>query len=261
MSDTEKLMNLEGRELFKKAAELEKAGMPVIICTVVYTEGSTPRKPGTHMIVAGNGESFGTVGGGRVEHLCLDHAMKMHASGTSKELSRFLSFNMNSADNEGLVCGGQAAVVFWQPENEDGQKGFFSRLLEVTEDQGGWLVLDYRASVRRFKREEPRQEKAETESTKNSDWRMGTVCLMYDSHPPVLHQSGSFPRKCGSGESDRGAGIARRALGRDRHWLPDGFNGSSGKEHDPGDGAGIRKDKGREGGRNPGAGARGENGQ
>ena len=76
MSDTEKLMNLEGRELFKKAAELEKAGMPVIMCTVVYTEGSTPRKPGTHMIVAGNGESFGTVGGGRVEHLCLDHAMK-----------------------------------------------------------------------------------------------------------------------------------------------------------------------------------------
>ena len=194
MSDTEKLMNLEGRELFKKAAELEKAGMPVIMCTVVYTEGSTPRKPGTHMIVAGNGESFGTVGGGRVEHLCLDHAMKMHASGTSKELSRFLSFNMNSADNEGLVCGGQAAVVFWQPENEDGQKGFFSRLLEVTEDQGGWLVLDYRASDSRFKREEPRQEKTETESGKSREVLCG--CYPEGKLPDVY---GPFMKLAASG--------------------------------------------------------------
>ena len=65
-------MNLEGRQLFEKAAELEREGRAFMVCSIVETEGSTPRKGGTHMLVTSDGESYGTVGGGAVEHRALD---------------------------------------------------------------------------------------------------------------------------------------------------------------------------------------------
>ena len=179
----DQFMNLEGRALFKKAAELEKNKTPFIMCTIVYTEGSTPRKPGTHMIVTKEGESFGTVGGGRVEHLCLDHAVKLQAYDASEELPQFLSFDMNSADNDGLVCGGKAAVVFWQPDNESGQQGFFARLLALPEEKSGWLVLDYRSSDRKDTGKEPWRTKEEMMPGKVRAVSCG--CYLQDEIPDI----------------------------------------------------------------------------
>lgn len=161
-------MNLEGRALFEKAAELEREGTAFLMCTVVQTEGSTPRKAGTHMIVTGNGENFGTVGGGRVEHICLEHAVKIQEAASSEELPQCLSFNMNSADNEGLVCGGKCTVVFWKPEMETGKQGFFSRLLALAgENKGGWLVLDFRKPENKDGHKQPWQ-KAEDDPFRKS---------------------------------------------------------------------------------------------
>ncbi|MCA9677733.1 MAG: XdhC family protein, partial [Myxococcales bacterium] len=39
-------------------------GPPVALATVVATAGSTPRHPGARMVVAADGTSWGTIGGG-----------------------------------------------------------------------------------------------------------------------------------------------------------------------------------------------------
>jgi xanthine dehydrogenase accessory factor len=42
-------------------------GDPVVLATIVSTEGSVPRHAGTKMVVRGDGSILGTVGGGKVE--------------------------------------------------------------------------------------------------------------------------------------------------------------------------------------------------
>ncbi len=64
-------------DIFKKIVELEESGINGILCTVIQTKGSTPLKAGAKMIVASNGKTYGTVGGGRVESETIDKAKKL----------------------------------------------------------------------------------------------------------------------------------------------------------------------------------------
>ena len=54
-------------DVFAKLVALQKSGTACVLCTVVRTAGSTPRKSAARMVVITNGDSFGTIGGGRVE--------------------------------------------------------------------------------------------------------------------------------------------------------------------------------------------------
>ena len=54
-------------DLDRKAMELKEARTPFCWATVVKAEGSAPRHAGAKMIVTRD-ETFGTVGGGGVEH-------------------------------------------------------------------------------------------------------------------------------------------------------------------------------------------------
>ena len=142
-------MNLEGRELFEKAADLEKTGTPFMMCSIVRTEGSTPRKGGTHMIVTADGETFGTVGGGSVEHRSIDHACKMLKDAASDDrdpgssrCGQARTFDLHKEGGAGAVCGGKVTVLFWQQG-----AGFFARLSALYDERRiGWLVLDYKGA-------------------------------------------------------------------------------------------------------------------
>lgn len=79
------------------------------VATILKTEGSTPRKAGTTMIVHPDGSIFGTIGGGRAENeirlSALDALMK-------KEAFRRIDVDLNDdvAMKEGMVCGGHLDV-------------------------------------------------------------------------------------------------------------------------------------------------------
>jgi len=93
--------------LYQALEELEKSNEPGALCTVVKSEGSTPRHVGSKMLVYSDGHFIGTVGGGDLEHRVMDEAWMAIADGKS----RLLSYNMSDpARGDPGVCGGQVEV-------------------------------------------------------------------------------------------------------------------------------------------------------
>ena len=75
------------------------------ITTILGTEGSTPRKVGTTMLVYPEGRIVGTIGGGRAENEIRLTAMEVLKN---KEACRRITVTLNDdvAMKEGMVCGG-----------------------------------------------------------------------------------------------------------------------------------------------------------
>jgi len=75
-----------------------------VMATVIESRGFTPRKPGAHMLLAEDGETAGTIGGGAIEREVLDAARELLASGGSVTLRRHLTQEL------GMCCGGEMAI-------------------------------------------------------------------------------------------------------------------------------------------------------
>lgn len=87
--------------------ELEEKGGTAALCTVVSSQGSTPRHVGSKMLVHPDGSFIGTVGGGDLEHRVLDEAWMAMADGKP----RLLNYNMSDPSRgDPGVCGGQVEV-------------------------------------------------------------------------------------------------------------------------------------------------------
>ncbi|MBI1856454.1 MAG: XdhC family protein [Chloroflexi bacterium] len=88
-------------------SEIEKNNGSAALCTVVKSEGSTPRHVGSKMLVYPDGKFIGTVGGGDLEHRVLDEAWMAIADGKP----RLLSYTMSDPSRgDPGVCGGQVEV-------------------------------------------------------------------------------------------------------------------------------------------------------
>ena len=87
--------------------ELEQNQGSAALCTVVSSQGSTPRHVGSKMLVYPDGNFIGTVGGGDLEHRVLDEAWMAITDGQP----RMLSYNMSDPSRgDPGVCGGQVEV-------------------------------------------------------------------------------------------------------------------------------------------------------
>lgn len=88
-------------------AQLDQSHESAALCTVVKSEGSTPRHVGSKMLVYPDGHFIGTVGGGDLEHRVLDEAWMAMADGRP----RLLSYTMSDPSRgDPGVCGGQVEV-------------------------------------------------------------------------------------------------------------------------------------------------------
>lgn len=91
-------------------AELGSAvagGPPVVLATIVATDGSVPRHPGTKMLVHSDGSTVGTIGGGKVEAAIRDDALAALARNES-QLHRYTLHDPDQGDPG--VCGGTMTV-------------------------------------------------------------------------------------------------------------------------------------------------------
>jgi len=93
--------------IYRALAEAEQSGQAAALCTVVKSEGSTPRHVGSKMLVFEDGRFLGTVGGGDLEHRVLGEAEKVIAEGRARLLSYALA---DPARGDPGVCGGQVEV-------------------------------------------------------------------------------------------------------------------------------------------------------
>lgn len=95
-------------ELIDDLNNLEKNRIPAVLCIVISTSGSTPRKAGSKMIVFQDGQIKGTVGGGSIEHQVILESVSMLNSGATAILTK----KFNLLDDLQMQCGGSMEVYF-----------------------------------------------------------------------------------------------------------------------------------------------------
>jgi xanthine dehydrogenase accessory factor len=98
------------REFYEELTRTVTAGIPAALATVTSAQGSTPRKAGAKMLVKHDGAIYGTVGGGRLEAITSEVAMRAMATATPQTLTFDLT------EEQGYVCGG-SVVIFIEPLN------------------------------------------------------------------------------------------------------------------------------------------------
>jgi xanthine dehydrogenase accessory factor len=81
-----------------------EAGEAVALCTVVAARGSTPQAAGARMLLLGDGQTIGTLGGGCVEAEVRQQAIRLLHGGRSQLLTFKLDHDYGWDD--GLICGG-----------------------------------------------------------------------------------------------------------------------------------------------------------
>lgn len=99
--------------------ELERGGAGVL-CTVVGSEGSTPRDLGASMWVRPDGSIAGTVGGGPLEYGVIEKAAELMRSESGPLLHKAALRETES----GAVCGGDA-VILMEPMGRDAEVVIF----------------------------------------------------------------------------------------------------------------------------------------
>jgi xanthine dehydrogenase accessory factor len=95
------------KSIYQALTEIEAKHESAALCTVVKSEGSTPRHVGSKMLVYPDGKFIGTVGGGELENRVMAEARLALADGQP----RHLHYNMSDPSRGDVgVCGGQVEV-------------------------------------------------------------------------------------------------------------------------------------------------------
>lgn len=93
--------------IYRAVTQLEENGEAGALCTIISTEGSTPRHEGSKMLVFADGGFIGTVGGGEVENRIIAEALASLKDGKI----RLLKYSMvDPAQGDPGVCGGTLEV-------------------------------------------------------------------------------------------------------------------------------------------------------
>jgi xanthine dehydrogenase accessory factor len=91
-------------DVWEALARWRAARRPFVLATVVGTRGFTPRKAAAHMLIASDGETIGTIGGGAIEREVMEHAARLFPAGGHATLHRHLTQEL------GMCCGGEMTV-------------------------------------------------------------------------------------------------------------------------------------------------------
>ncbi|SEQ06851.1 molybdenum cofactor sulfurylase [Devosia sp. YR412] len=75
-----------------------------IVCELTSVRGSSPREQGTFMLV-GRSALFGTIGGGALEYMVIEHARRLIANGQAEE-----AMDVPLGPEIGQCCGGRVGV-------------------------------------------------------------------------------------------------------------------------------------------------------
>lgn len=95
-------------DVLEQAAAWKADGMGVAIATVIETWGSSPRPPGSRLVVNDQGAFAGSVSGGCIEGAVVTEAL----AAMQDHRPRLLEFGVTNemAWEVGLACGGRVKV-------------------------------------------------------------------------------------------------------------------------------------------------------
>lgn len=90
--------------LFKEIETIRIGAKKAVLCIIVQTKGSTPRKVGAKMIVKEDGSILGTIGGGNLEKKVIENALQQIEENESKLFKHDLLHQHN------MCCGGSVEI-------------------------------------------------------------------------------------------------------------------------------------------------------
>jgi len=90
--------------IYLEIENILKLHLPSALCIITETNGSTPRKAGSKMIVFANNEIIGTVGGGAIERQIIADAIEVIKQNIPKKSTYKLEADLN------MHCGGMMEV-------------------------------------------------------------------------------------------------------------------------------------------------------
>ncbi|MCE5221359.1 MAG: XdhC family protein [Clostridium sp.] len=104
------------KESYKERLELLKSSESFVLASIFDSQGSAPRTIGARMIIRKDGSILGTVGGGKVEALVIQHGIEIFDTKTTilKE------YKLQETENKGIgmVCGGDVSILMEYVDKE-----------------------------------------------------------------------------------------------------------------------------------------------
>jgi xanthine dehydrogenase accessory factor len=94
--------------LYRQILEIEDSNHRAVLCTVISTKGSAPRKAGARMLVYENGKTAGTIGGGALELLVAEQALEVLKYNEARVVRH------NLVKDLAMCCGG-TVELFLEP--------------------------------------------------------------------------------------------------------------------------------------------------
>ncbi len=93
--------------IYQALARLETRNESGVLCTVVHSQGATPRHPGSKMLVYPEGSIHGSIGGGEMESRVIAEALQALIDGQP----RLVKYTLAEPERgDPGVCGGQMEV-------------------------------------------------------------------------------------------------------------------------------------------------------
>jgi len=121
-------------EIIFKARELAERGQDFVLATVVGVRGSAPRDSGARMIICRDGSTFGTIGGGALEHYVCEHSADVFKNGSKLFMAVSLDGNKGQVD---MTCGGIVELFI---QYIDSSRAVYGEVYQA--------ILDVRGQVR-----------------------------------------------------------------------------------------------------------------
>jgi len=94
-------------DIFEEIVAAKKANVPVVLATVIESQGSAPREEGARMFIRADGTTVGTIGGGAIEKVIADRAMTL----MNAPSPQFVRYELKDI---GMSCGGSMGI-FLEP--------------------------------------------------------------------------------------------------------------------------------------------------
>lgn len=93
--------------IWQAIADLEEKHEAGVLCTIIRSQGSTPRHAGSKMLVYADGNIIGSVGGGELESRTISAALDLMLIGRPG----WLDYNLSEPElGDPGVCGGQVEI-------------------------------------------------------------------------------------------------------------------------------------------------------
>jgi xanthine dehydrogenase accessory factor len=131
----------ENEYLAKILDEQLRAGLPVVLISVMNARGSSPRHEGTKMVVGADGKVYGTIGGSLIEAAAIRESKKVFNDGKSK----VFSFMLNGKDttSPSMICGGTAEILLDLVAPSEVNRRFSKQWCDSASQGGSFYVLTH----------------------------------------------------------------------------------------------------------------------